>query len=216
MLKEAIRVLNNVVERRGGIKPEFSRYHAYLALELLIDGKPMGRKSLSKALGIGEGSVRTLIRRLKEFGLVSIDPVAGVVITNLGLRVIGTINSRLDVIGYVDVDRCNICDNCRIAAVLLRGGVSDVMKVGVLHVRDLIVRNGGRGGLILFYIDNELKLPNSKELHRVERLEPLNTLLSGRDVTLVNGDCIVASICLKGDEYCLMYVIEAAFEVLSN
>lgn len=216
MLKEAIKVLNNVVERRGGIKPEFNRYHAYLVLELLIDGKPMGRKSLSKALGIGEGSARTLIRRLKEFGLVSIDPVAGVLITSLGLKVIKTINSKLNVIGCVDVDKCNICDNCRVAAILLKDGINDVMKVGILNVRDLIVRNGGNGGLIVFYIDNELKLPNSRELHRVERLEPLNTLLSERDITLVNGDCIVASICLKGDECCLMYVIEAIFEVLSH
>lgn len=216
MIKDAIKTLDHAVRRKGGIKPEFGRYHVYLALELLVEGRPIGRKSLSKVLGIGEGSVRTLIRRLRELGLISVDPVAGVLITSLGVKLVEAVRSRLEIIGYADVDECSICGNCRIAAVLLRDGINDVRRTGVLRIRDLIVKKGSDGGLIVFYINSEFRLPNSKELYRLERSEPLDSLLRERNIVLKDGDCILISMCRRGDVKCLMYVVETVFEVFSD
>lgn len=214
LFEDAVRILNNVARCRGGIRPGFNRYHAYLALTLLSNGKPVGRKVLSRVLGIGEGSVRTLIRRLREVGLVRVDPVAGILITDLGTKVVDALGSRLVIIGSVDLSFSDICSECRISTILLKDGVNVVKRVGVLYVRDLIVKNGGNGGLIIYYLDNEFKLPNSKHLYVVEDPSLWYDLLSQRGIDIHGGDCLISAICRKNDDNCLMYVVEAILEIL--
>ncbi|MFC2154578.1 DUF4443 domain-containing protein [Candidatus Altiarchaeota archaeon] len=52
-----------------GAAPSFSEVHLIRAL-LLLHNSPMGRKRLVKELGLGEGSVRTILKRLWADGLV--------------------------------------------------------------------------------------------------------------------------------------------------
>jgi len=52
-----------------GAAPSFSEAHLVRALLMLNSGR-VGRKNLVKILGVGEGSVRTIIKRLKGDGLI--------------------------------------------------------------------------------------------------------------------------------------------------
>ncbi|MBU4407040.1 MAG: hypothetical protein KKB24_05580, partial [Candidatus Altiarchaeota archaeon] len=52
-----------------GAAPSFSEAHLVRALLMLSSGR-VGRKNLVKILGVGEGSVRTIIKRLKGEGLI--------------------------------------------------------------------------------------------------------------------------------------------------
>lgn len=52
-----------------GAAPSFSEAHLVRALLMLSSGR-VGRKNLVKILGVGEGSVRTIIKRLKGDGLI--------------------------------------------------------------------------------------------------------------------------------------------------
>ena len=53
-----------------GAAPSFSKFHLVRTL-LLLDSGRIGRKKLVRILDIGEGSVRTVIKRLREDGLIT-------------------------------------------------------------------------------------------------------------------------------------------------
>ncbi len=61
-----------VKEEAPGPHPSFTIVHALYSL-FVLDEKPIGRQKLAVTLSIGEGSVRTLLRKLERRGLVSSD-----------------------------------------------------------------------------------------------------------------------------------------------
>ncbi len=211
-LGEVFNIFDKVTLPKGNVRPGFTSYHIYLTLNECAKS-PSGRKALSNVLGIGEGSVRTLVRRLSEVGLIAVDPVAGVLLTEAGFEVLRLLMSRLIVAGSFDLGYGEICRDCRMSAVLLRDGVRLVSQVGgVLYVRDLIVRKGGTGGLILYYVDGVFMLPNSYGLYKVIDQGFWRDILGG--FKIFEGDSVLVSVCRKGDRNCLMYVVEAALDVL--
>jgi len=59
-------ILNSLIkEKAPGPALTFTLLHLIKALELMAEG-PIGRGKLAKSLGIGEGTVRTIIKRLKS------------------------------------------------------------------------------------------------------------------------------------------------------
>ena len=60
---------NSLISVRGP-KPGFDLYHLVAFLMILDDRKFLSRREASTSLGIGEGTVRSLIRRLKRDGLI--------------------------------------------------------------------------------------------------------------------------------------------------
>ena len=58
--------------RMGGPIPKFKDYHIWKAMWCLSRESPLGRKSLSAKLNIGEGSTRTILSILQESGIVTI------------------------------------------------------------------------------------------------------------------------------------------------
>ncbi|MEM1679996.1 MAG: hypothetical protein QXZ56_02040 [Sulfolobales archaeon] len=211
-IKEVFNIVDEVVLPKGNVRPGFTSYHVYLTLNECAK-TPLGRKTLSNILGIGEGSVRTLVRRLYNVGLIAVDPVAGVLLTEKGFEVLELLKNNVLMVGSFDFSDIELCRDCRISVVLLKNGVKLVEEVGgVLYVRDLIVKKGGVGGLILYYIEGSFKLPDSYGLYEITNQEFWKNMLSSFKV--VDGDCVLASICRRGDMNCLMYVVEAALDVL--
>lgn len=62
----------------------FGDHHVYRALAYLSDGKRRGRKSLAEGIGIGEGSIRTILEFLRDKGFVDIKQT-GIQITKSGI-----------------------------------------------------------------------------------------------------------------------------------
>jgi predicted transcriptional regulator len=71
-------------EKAPGPSPTFSVFHMILAIELMAQGT-IGRGKLAENLNVGEGSVRTIIGRLKDAGLVATSE-AGCFLTAKGLK----------------------------------------------------------------------------------------------------------------------------------
>jgi predicted transcriptional regulator len=77
-------VENLVHGKAPGPATSFSMFHFFLALELMAK-KPIGRNKLAKELGVGDGAVRTIVKRLKDVGLITTTK-EGCQLTEKGLR----------------------------------------------------------------------------------------------------------------------------------
>ncbi len=68
-----------------GPTPKFFPYHIWKAYDLINNEGPIGRKALSQALGIGEGSTRTIIDKMIKNGSIN-NTQRGVVLTEHGVK----------------------------------------------------------------------------------------------------------------------------------
>ena len=71
-------------EKAPGPTPSFTIVHLLLAVEVIAK-KETGRGKLAENLGVGEGTIRTILGRLKDAGVVEISK-AGCSLTERGLR----------------------------------------------------------------------------------------------------------------------------------
>jgi len=142
-------------EKAPGPYPSFSVVHILKALELIAEEGPVGRGRLSTALGMGEGSTRTLIARLKDAGLIVISK-PGCSLTKKGenvwkrYRLIFPLKVRLGR-NELTLDSCGV-------AVLVKG-VLDRVKAG-LEQRDAAVMAGALGATTLVFVGGKLTVPS--------------------------------------------------------
>ena len=71
-------------QKAPGPSTTFTVSHIFFALDLMAE-KPIGRNKLAKKLEVGEGTVRTIISRLKNSGLIETSK-EGCSLTNNGLN----------------------------------------------------------------------------------------------------------------------------------
>ena len=76
----------------------FTDANVYYALYVLSDGKRIGRKKLAEEAGVGEGSMRRILDKFREWNFVQIKQT-GISITKAGLVFLDQIPVRL-----IDVD----------------------------------------------------------------------------------------------------------------
>jgi DNA-binding MarR family transcriptional regulator len=78
-----LRLLKLMDSEKRGPSPGFSKEHALLVVMELGESGPIGRQSLARGSGVGEGSVRTILKKMRQAGLIRVDP-AGIVLTDKG------------------------------------------------------------------------------------------------------------------------------------
>jgi predicted transcriptional regulator len=71
-------------EKAPGPAPSFTIVHLMLAVELIAK-KETGRGKLAENLGVGEGTIRTILGRLRDAGVIEISK-AGCSLTDSGLK----------------------------------------------------------------------------------------------------------------------------------
>ncbi len=135
-----------------GRTPEFTSAHALIALRIIREKSP-GRKQLSAALCLGEGTVRNLLRRLAEEGLVS-STRRGVELTSEGEGLLEELTQR---IRGRPVPRSHLTVGEHNHAVLVKGGASKV-RLGV-EQRDNALISGASGATTLIVEDGRFKVP---------------------------------------------------------
>lgn len=142
--------------RPYGPAPRFARFHLWKALWTLQRNSPMGRQRLTAILGLGEGSVRTIIGHLVSEGLVRADE-SGMRLTQEGRRrveaaglAVATVNARGLCVGDCDV------------AVIVRGKASRVRDG--LRQRDEAVKAGAAGATTLVYRRGRIMMPPETDL----------------------------------------------------
>ncbi len=121
----------------GGPSPQFSLYHVWKAYDVINSKGPIGRKALSQALNLGEGSTRTILDKMLREGYVE-NTRSGAMLTEKGRRLFKTTGITA---AKVMIDDLTIAQ--KDFAVHIRG-MAEKIKDGQ-EQRDLAVRNGATG-----------------------------------------------------------------------
>lgn len=154
MSLEAISILYGIAEKVApGRFPSYAPAHVLKAIELISSGSDVGRQQLASSLGIGEGAARTIIRRLRGEGLISINS-GGMLLTERGSKLLETIYMRFSGAELTSTGlTVGVCDY----AVLVRAAAGQISS-GV-EQRDSALLAGAKGATTLVFRGGGFKLP---------------------------------------------------------
>ena len=137
----------------GGPVPKFNDYHIWKAFQCLDESNPVGRKKLSKLLGIGEGSTRTILSMMQEQNMITIGK-SGILLTDAGIEFKKTV--AMDV-ADISISDLTIGDkDCAVRVPKMARNV----KYGC-EERDAAIRSGATGATTLIYTSGKLIFPGS-------------------------------------------------------
>jgi len=172
-------------EAPKGPSPAFTAAHIVKVLLVLDTEKTMGRINLSKTLGIGEGSVRTIIKKLVERSMVSVDSVGGCHLTDLGKSLISELKRTVVSTTEVGLDEMGI--TLPSYALHLRG--VPLAGLSLTKLRDIAVKSGAEGMVIFSVKDGRISLPMMADDVSKEYPKIANSLKSS--FMLEDGDFIL-------------------------
>ncbi len=141
-------------EKAPGPSPTFSVFHMLRAIELMAE-KTIGRSKLAEELKVGEGTVRTIISRLKDAGLIKTSKL-GCFLTNKGLNYWNkykTVFRKKVMIGksdltFADYNFAILVKNC-----------GHKIKSGMKQ-RDAAIMVGAKGATTIMFKERRLILPS--------------------------------------------------------
>ena len=172
----------------------FTDANVYYALYLLSDGSRMGRKALAEACGVGEGSMRRILEKFREWNFIEIKQT-GISITKAGLAFLDQIPIRL-----VDVDISGSVMGAFQQGVVVYGVAS---KIGNgMQQRDAGVRSGAVGCTTILLVDGKFLIPPD---WNIDEKSPAIAEKLHRDIKMTSDDVIIV-----GDADTKITAIEAA------
>jgi predicted transcriptional regulator len=133
--------------------PSFQIFHLIKVLEL-IAGSSVGRGTLSKKLGIGEGATRTLIERLRDEQIIAISR-QGCVLTNKGEHLWKRVEKIIP--SKIELEHSKLTLSTFNIAILVRGKAKKV-RLG-MEQRDAAVLAGAKGATTLVMSMGKLAMP---------------------------------------------------------
>lgn len=136
----------------------FGDYHVYKTLSILSDGRRKGRKQLADRIGVGEGSMRTIVDYLREEGLIDVKQT-GIRISKKGQDFI----SRLPLQVYV-LDVPDITLGQRSVAVQVKGAASKIDSG--MKQRDQAIKAGAEGATTIIVRGDRLTVPVDYDLDK--------------------------------------------------
>jgi predicted transcriptional regulator len=154
-----LKVIDRVISKIApGPSPSFNEVHVVKALELIGDSNSIGRIRLSRELGLGEGTTRTLLKHLKNEGIIG-SSRSGIVFSEDGKKLFSELRSKLSQSTEIPsspltLGACNI-------AVLVRDSAKAVGSG--MEQRDVAIKSGASGATTLIFSSNKLSLPTGEE-----------------------------------------------------
>ncbi|MCX6695807.1 MAG: DUF4443 domain-containing protein [Candidatus Altiarchaeota archaeon] len=166
-----------------GAAPSFGVVHVVRTMFLLGDG-PVGRKKLVKLLGLGEGSVRTIIKKLSQDGLLE-SRMQGHSLSRKGVRKLESMAKEFTrPIAFSSMD----ISEKQQSMVVVRNA-ADFVKSPGLDERDIAVRAGASGSVILVFDGGSVKFPSDD--FSADKFVDLTAKLDS--MKLKDGDVVVIS-----------------------
>jgi hypothetical protein len=168
----------------------FEVVHIFKVFQLLDKNEHVSRTLLCQELGLGEGSVRTLLRHLKMQGLVS-STNGGTRLTEKGKALSSELLQSIPSEG--NMPKCSISLGRFNYVVLLRN-YAFVIKSGI-EQRDAAIKMGALGATTLLYKDRKFIMPgsynNKDSLHKephiatllIDKLKP-----EENDIIIIGSD----------------------------
>lgn len=145
-------------EKAPGPSPSFSVFHVIKVLELTAKEGPIGRGKLSRELGTGEGTTRTLLNRLIDAGLI-ITAKPGCLLTEKGETIWNDFQSIFP--RKVKLEQSKLTLARYNIAVLIKG-CGDKVKTGI-EQRDAAILAGAKGATTLIFKNQTLIQPGISE-----------------------------------------------------
>lgn len=156
---ESLKVVERVASKiASGRVPSFTEAHVIKALETIGTRKIVGRIRLSKELGLGEGTARTLVKHLKMQKLVEVSR-KGILLSESGKELFSKLRSRIS--EGVEIPSSPLTVGSHNVAVLVRN-MGHAVKYG-LEQRDAAIKAGALGATTLVFSQNKLIMPGVEE-----------------------------------------------------
>jgi hypothetical protein len=134
----------------------FDVVHIFKTLQLIENNGHVSRDLLCEELGLGEGSIKTLIKHLKMNNLIQTSN-RGTKMTNRGKAIFSELISSIP--AETVLPGCSIAVGKFNHAVLLKE-LSYAVRSGI-EQRDAAIRMGGTGATTLLFRDNKFVMPAS-------------------------------------------------------
>jgi predicted transcriptional regulator len=155
LLKEIERITRKLAP---GPAPAFNEAHVIKALEIISDFGSVGRIRLSKELGLGEGTTRTLLRHLRKEGIIR-SSRRGISFSEEGKGLFSNLRGKLS--KGVEVPSSSLTVGPYNVAILVRDSAQAV-KSG-MEQRDVAIKSGASGATTLIFTRNKLSMPTREQ-----------------------------------------------------
>ena len=155
-LSPLIELLRAEDNRAPGPAPSYGRAHLVLSILAIGDAKLIGRQALAKEVGVGEGAIRTVIKRLTQAGHLT-TMVSGCTLTPKGEQLYLDTKSLLP--NVLAIPHTDLTVGREQTAVLVRGRASSVADG--IEQRDEAVRAGADGATTFVVLGSKFRTPRS-------------------------------------------------------
>ena len=172
----------------AGPVPGFMYTHVCCTLLLIGDEVSVGRIQLSKKLGLGEGTIRTIIRHFSRAGIIK-STRQGCTLTPRGVALYRNLRGRLSKAFVVDARQLAL-DRAS-TAVLVRGVASRVRQW--IEQRDATVRLGATGACTVLMKGGRFVMPMAADEWSLSGDDPLADELTSIFHPRENDVIIIAS-----------------------
>jgi predicted transcriptional regulator len=163
----------------------FNIVHVFKTLQLIKGKGHVSRDLLSKELGLGEGSIRTLIRHLQMNNMIKATN-AGTTMTQKGKALLSELLSSIP--AEMNLPKCSIALGKFNYVVLLKHH-SHAIKSGV-EQRDAAIKIGAKGATTLLFKQNKFVMPSNTNYDSLQK-EPEIFKLLVRTLNPEEGDAII-------------------------
>ena len=141
-----------------GPAPSFNEAHVVKALEIIGKSGTVGRIRLSKELGLGEGTTRTLLKHLKNEGVTQ-SSRSGISFSEEGKKLFSDLRSKLS--EGVEVPSSPLTVGPFNIAILVRDSAQAVGSG--MEQRDIAIKSGASGATTLVFSGNKLSMPTYEQ-----------------------------------------------------
>ncbi len=169
-----------------GPRAVFTQVHVLKALVAIGRAGSVGRGRLGTLTGLGQGEVRTLIKRLKDAGFIEIEP-NGCTLSKRGEKEFAKISSILLFSAAVEAQTLDLGKRCWAIAV---AGAARKVRYGI-EQRDAAIKEGADGAFTVVLKGDRFTVPGEgTDCERGGPSEPWKTI---RRAGLHDGDAVVVT-----------------------
>ncbi|HET7242016.1 MAG TPA: DUF4443 domain-containing protein [Nitrososphaeraceae archaeon] len=184
-----VKTLRKVADRYAPSRVlSFDMVHVFKTLQLIQENGHVSREKLCKDLGLGEGTIKTLVRHLKMQNLIE-STNAGTTMTKKGNSFFSELLSSIP--SEISLSKCAITLGKFNYAVLVKQ-MSSMIKDGIAQ-RDAAIRMGASGATTLLFKDNKFLIPQTefdslKDEHQLSEQMIKNLHPQDGDVIIIGSD----------------------------
>ena len=166
----------------------FDMVHVFKTLQLIQENGHVSRETLCEDLGLGEGTIKTLLRHLRMQNLIE-STNAGTKMTKKGNSFFSELLSSIPT--ETSLSKCAITLGKFNYAVLVKQ-MSSMIKDGIAQ-RDAAIRMGAFGATTLLFKDNKFLIPQTdfdslKDEHQLSEQMVKNLHPQDGDVIIIGTD----------------------------